>query len=57
MSRHWNPDGELAPGAARRARARWPEGATAGLVLVGAACLGIALLLYKLTGPSDVFGR
>ena len=59
MARHWNPEGEL--GRARgvkaaEAKPRWPEGATAGLVLVGAACVGLALLLYKVAGPRDVFG-
>ena len=61
MARHWNPDDELARArdthsARAPAEPRWPEGATAGLVLVGAACLGIAVLLYHLAGPRDPFG-
>jgi hypothetical protein len=35
---------------------RWPEGATAGLVLVAAMCLGVAVGFYWAAGPRDVFG-
>lgn len=56
MGKHWNPDEELVRALERREKSRWPDGATAGLVLVGAACLGVALLLYKVAGPSDAFG-
>lgn len=57
MGRHWNPDDDkLVRALEKREKARWPEGATAGVALVGAACLGIALLLYKVAGPRDVFG-
>jgi len=34
---------------------RWPQGATAGLLIVGAACLGVSLTLYHVAGPRDVF--
>lgn len=34
-----------------------PPGAKAGLVLLAAACLGVAIGLYQLAGPSDVFER
>ena len=59
MSRHWNPDEELARciAAEELARARkrpWPEGATAGLVLVAALCLAVGLTLYQFAGPRDV---
>ena len=56
MAKHWNPDDELVRALERREKSRWPDGATAGLVLVAAACLGVALLLYKVAGPRDVFG-
>ena len=57
VSRHWKPEGEIARivPVADRARKRWPEGATAGLILVAAACLGVAAALYHVAGPSDVF--
>jgi hypothetical protein len=67
MSRHWNPDEDLArihdalarERAARvrvRTAKRWPEGATAGLILVATACIGLSVLLYRIGGPRDVFG-
>jgi hypothetical protein len=33
----------------------WPQGATAGLVLVAAACAGVAFALYRATGYRDSF--
>ena len=57
MGRHWNPDDELALALEKREKSRWPDGATAGLVLVGAACLGLVVLLYHVAGPRDVFGN
>jgi hypothetical protein len=57
MGRHWNPEDEqLVRALEKREQSRWPEGATAGLVLVAAACLGLGVLLYHLAGPRDVFG-
>jgi hypothetical protein len=56
MSKHWKPDEELVRALERRENSRWPEGATAGLVLVATACVGLAVLLYKVAGPRDVFG-
>ena len=62
MAKHWNPEDDLARMREVRAKQsrtvgpRWPEGATAGLVLVAAGCLGLALLLYQVAGPRDVFG-
>ena len=56
MSRHWNPQDELARVGKAQAKPRWPKGATAGLVLVAAGCLGLALVLYRVAGPRDVFG-
>lgn len=40
----------------RRIR-RLPDGAKAGLALFAAACLGAAIGLYEVAGPSDVFER
>jgi hypothetical protein len=37
------------------ARRSWPEGATAGVLLVAAACVGLSITLYQLAGPRDVF--
>ena len=56
MARHWHPNEELTRVRAAPAKPRWPEGATAGLVLVAAGCLGLAVLLYHVAGPKDVFG-
>jgi hypothetical protein len=55
MRKHWNPQDELALGREPRAKARWPEGATAGLVMLGAGCFAIGMILYRLAGPRDVF--
>ncbi|MGH6705835.1 MAG: hypothetical protein ACREB1_03405 [Sphingomicrobium sp.] len=59
MSKHWNPDGEIArrTGAdaiASPGKPSWPKGATAGLVLVAASCLTLGMLLYSFAGPRDV---
>ena len=44
------------PQACTRARrASWPEGATAGLLLVALLCLGIATAVYQIAGPREVF--
>ena len=38
-----------------RARKRpWPDGATAGLVLIAASCLTLGILLYQVAGPREV---
>lgn len=55
MSAHWNPEDDLIRAREARAKPRWPEGATAGLMLVATGCLGIALLLYRLAEPRDIF--
>ena len=58
MSKHWNPDDVLLrvrEERAAQAKPRWPQGATAGLVLVAAACFGVAAVLYHVAGPRDVF--
>ena len=52
MSRHWKPERD----AARvRVKHAWPAGATAGVVVVAACCIGVAVVLYQLAGPRDVF--
>ena len=57
MSKHWKPDSDLARiiPAGERTKKTWPKGATAGLVLVAVACLGLAVVLYQVAGPRDVF--
>ena len=73
MSKHWNPDEELADRScpqhdldralawlkaadetSRPQKAAWPEGATAGLLLVAASCLAVGALLYQFAGPREV---
>ena len=56
MSMHWKPDADLARAEAKAAKS-WPEGATAGLLLVAAVCLGAAVLIYQVAGPRDVFEK
>jgi hypothetical protein len=56
MSRHWNPDRDLARARDSAPKPHWPHGATVGVALVAAACLGMAILLYQLAGPRDIFG-
>lgn len=59
MSKHWNPNDEIAwpkvaDDVARPKKAPWPEGATAGLVLIAAGCLALGVVLYQFAGPRDV---
>jgi hypothetical protein len=53
MTKPWKPD-EFAPAAKPKS---WPTGATAGLLIVAAACVGLAVVLYQVAGPSDVFEK
>jgi hypothetical protein len=55
VSRHWNPDEDIARARSARARREWPAGATVGLALVAAACAGLVLTLYHVAGPRDSF--
>ena len=55
MSKHWNPEEEIARIRQPRAKDSWPEGATAGLVIVAASCVAFAVLLYNIAGPKDIF--
>lgn len=71
MSEHWKPDTSAVPLPPARARRKWtrlhaywrgearsrplPDGAKAGLVLVAAACVGVAVGMYQAFGPLEVF--
>ena len=55
VSKHWNPEEELTRTREAPPKSSWPEGATVGLLMVAAACLGFAALLYQIAGPRDVF--
>jgi len=55
VSRHWNPEGELDRVREARASRAWPHGATAGLVLVAAGCIGVAAIAYWAAGPRQTF--
>lgn len=57
MTKPWKPEGDAAPAVRLRSRRSWPVGATAGLLLVGAACVGFAAMLYHVAGPRDVFEK
>ncbi|HET9397639.1 MAG TPA: hypothetical protein VFO45_02360 [Sphingomicrobium sp.] len=59
MSKHWNPDAELAwlkvaDDVPPARPSSWPEGATAGLVLVAVACFAFGVVLYQFAGPREV---
>ena len=56
MSRPWHPGEEIARAHAAQPTLHWPHGATAGVALGAIGCVGLALLLYRLAGPRDVFG-
>ena len=56
--KHWKPDVDstrwLSADAYAPPKAKaWPEGATAGLVLVAVACLAVGALLYQVAGPRE----
>jgi len=55
VSKHWNPDEDLARAHRSTPKREWPEGATAGLLVLAAGCVGFAVLLYQIAGPRDVF--
>lgn len=59
MSKHWNPNEELArtawEGFAPATRRKLPPGGLAGLLVVAAGCAGTIALLYHLAGPRDIF--
>jgi hypothetical protein len=53
VSKHWNPEEELALVREARVRREWPAGATVGLALVAAACAGVVVTLYYIAGPRN----
>jgi hypothetical protein len=55
MSKPWNPADAIAQSRDAGVRSTWPSGATAGLAMLAAACVGIVMLLYRIMGPRDVF--
>jgi hypothetical protein len=55
VSKHWNPEDDIARVRESKAERSWPEGATAGLLIVAASCVGFAVLLYNIAAPRDVF--
>ena len=65
MTKPWKPDEALErrsepaecvpPEPTARERASWPAGATAGLLMVAAGCIGLAAVLYRLAAPRDLF--
>jgi hypothetical protein len=56
MSAHWNPHDELARDRPTRDRPHIPAASAVGLAMVAATCLSVAVLLYRLAGPRDIFG-
>jgi endonuclease YncB( thermonuclease family) len=62
MSRHWEPprrpwtraDAYIVRGGRGSGGGRLPDGAKAGLVLVAAACVGIAIGAYQAFGPRHI---
>lgn len=38
-------------------KASWPEGATAGVLLVAAACLAFSVTLYQVAAPGEPFAE
>lgn len=65
MSKHWQPPkGKIVRirpvGDWTRIQSYWrlhrslPEGAKAGLLIIAAACLLLAVLAYQLLGPRDI---
>ena len=50
-------ENQAAPALAPARKASWPEGATAGILLVAAACIAVSATLYQVIGPRDVFAK
>jgi hypothetical protein len=57
VSKHWKPEDHIVRAQARAVRKSWPAGATAGLLLIAAACVGVSVVLYQVAGPRDVFEK
>jgi hypothetical protein len=54
VSKHWNPEDDLERIQRSHKRKSWPAGATAGLLVVATACVGLGVVLYKVAGPREV---
>jgi micrococcal nuclease len=65
VSEHWKPEGKAGPWGRPQTYVRagggngtrggsWPTGATVGLLLVAAACVGAMVGLYQAAGPREV---
>ena len=52
-----DPRGNQARACVTARRQSWPQGATAGILLVAGACLGLSMTLYHVAGPRDVFAQ
>jgi negative regulator of sigma E activity len=55
VSKHWNPQGEVARARKAPVKHAWPASATVGVVLVAAACLAVGVIVYQVAGPRDSF--
>ena len=54
MSKHWRPDEDFARARfGAGGRQRLPQGGTAGLVLVAAACMGVAFGIHQAFAPHE----
>lgn len=56
MSAHWSPNDDLERVRDPRARPAIPAASAVGLAMVAASCVAVAMLLYRLAGPRDIFG-
>jgi hypothetical protein len=57
VSKHWNPEDEAVRVEARAIPKSWPAGATVGLLLVAAACVGFSVILYQVAHPREIFEK
>jgi hypothetical protein len=57
MSKHWNPQAEVARVRKPPVKHSWPASATVGVVLVAAACLAVGVIVYQVAGPRDSFAE
>jgi hypothetical protein len=53
---HWATVDRYAPPAPEKRRAELPA-AIVGLALVAAACVGVCVMLYQVSGPRDTFAE
>jgi len=57
MKRFREAQAPQAKALAKRRKGQWPDGATAGLLLIAGACFGLSMTLYQIAGPRDVFAE